>query len=96
MNRETVRQIITEDLGMKENFCKDGASNLDRWPETTSDSNFIWFLHNADMFDKVLALSKIKKMPWRGEGFADIPDIQRNVTKLMQGIPKNDFQDSFL
>ena len=37
MNRETVRQIVKEDLGMRKistkmvpkNFCKNGASNLD-------------------------------------------------------------------
>jgi hypothetical protein len=28
------------------------------------------------------------------QGFADIPDIQRNVT-LLRGIPENNFQDSF-
>jgi hypothetical protein len=27
-----------------------------------------------------------------GQRFADIPDIQRNVT-LLRGIPENDFQD---
>jgi hypothetical protein len=26
-----------------------------------------------------------------GQRFADIPDIQRNVTELMRGIPENDF-----
>jgi transposase len=29
-----------------------------------------------------------------GQRFADIPDIQRNVT-LLQGIPENDFRDCF-
>jgi hypothetical protein len=28
----------------------------------------------------------------KGQRFADIPDIQRNVT-LLRGIPENDFQD---
>jgi hypothetical protein len=27
--------------------------------------------------------------------FADIPDIQRNVTTLLRGIPETDFQDCF-
>jgi hypothetical protein len=30
----------------------------------------------------------------KGQRFADIPDIQRNVTLLL-GIPENDFQDCF-
>ena len=29
MNRETVRQIVKEDLGMRKISCKSGASNLD-------------------------------------------------------------------
>ena len=29
MNRETVRQIVKEDLGMRKNFRKNGASNLE-------------------------------------------------------------------
>ena len=29
MNRETVRQIVKEDLGGRKNFRKNGASNLD-------------------------------------------------------------------
>jgi hypothetical protein len=33
---------------------KDGASNLDRLPETTSASHLICILHNADMFDGVI------------------------------------------
>jgi hypothetical protein len=31
----------------------------------------------------------------KGQGFADIADIQRNMTKLLQGILENDFQDCF-
>jgi hypothetical protein len=31
----------------------------------------------------------------KGQSFADIPDIQRNVTRLLRGIPENDFQDCF-
>jgi hypothetical protein len=30
------------------------------------------------------------------QGFADIPDIQRNVTTLLQSIPENNFLNSFL
>jgi hypothetical protein len=29
----------------------------------------------------------------KGQSFADIPDIQSNVTTLLRGIPENDFQD---
>jgi hypothetical protein len=29
----------------------------------------------------------------KGQRFADIPDIERNVTMLLQGILENDFQD---
>jgi hypothetical protein len=42
-----------------------------------------------------LALSKIKKNALKGRRFADIPDIQRNVT-LLRDIPENDFQVCFL
>jgi hypothetical protein len=31
----------------------------------------------------------------KGQRFADIPHIRRNVTTLLQGIPENDFQDCF-
>jgi hypothetical protein len=31
----------------------------------------------------------------KGQRFVDIPDIQRNVTTLLRGIPENDFQDCF-
>jgi hypothetical protein len=40
-----------------------------------------------------LALSKIKNA-LKGQRFADISDIQHNVT-LLRGIPNNDFQDCF-
>jgi transposase len=32
----------------------------------------------------------------KGQIFADIPDIQRNVTTLLRGIPEKDVQDCFL
>jgi hypothetical protein len=35
------------------------------------------------------------KIALKGQTFADIPDIQRNVTILLQGVPENDFQDCF-
>jgi len=41
-----------------------------------------------------LALSKLKNA-LRGQRFADLSDIQRNVKTLLQGIPENDFQDCF-
>jgi hypothetical protein len=31
----------------------------------------------------------------KGQRFADGPDIQRNVTKLLRCIPVNEFQDCF-
>jgi hypothetical protein len=31
----------------------------------------------------------------KGQRFADIPDIQLNMTALLRGIPENDFQDCF-
>jgi hypothetical protein len=31
----------------------------------------------------------------KGQRFADIPHVQRNVTKLLRAVPENDFQDSF-
>jgi hypothetical protein len=30
-----------------------------------------------------------------GQRFADIPDIQRNATKLLRGIPENDVRGCF-
>jgi hypothetical protein len=54
MNRETVRQIITEDLGMRNISAKMVPQILtndqkQRWLHIPSD-----FLHNADMFDRVI------------------------------------------
>jgi hypothetical protein len=31
----------------------------------------------------------------KGQTFVDIPDIERNMTMLLQGIPENNFQDCF-
>jgi hypothetical protein len=31
----------------------------------------------------------------KGQRFADIPDIQHNMTTLLRGIPENDFQNCF-
>jgi hypothetical protein len=31
----------------------------------------------------------------KGQKFADIPDIHRNVTTLLRGIPQGNFQDCF-
>jgi histone-lysine N-methyltransferase SETMAR len=42
-----------------------------------------------------LALSKIKKKVMTRQRFAEIPDIQHNVTMLLRGNPENDFQDGF-
>jgi transposase len=36
------------------------------------------------------------KNAFKGQRFADIPNIQLNVTTLLRGIPENDFQDCFL
>jgi hypothetical protein len=44
MNRETRRQIITEDLGIRK------ISNLDRWPESMSASHFIWSFTQSRYF----------------------------------------------
>jgi hypothetical protein len=41
-----------------------------------------------------LALSNIKNA-LKGQRFADIPDIQRNVTTLLRGIPEKMFKSSF-
>jgi histone-lysine N-methyltransferase SETMAR len=38
--------------------------------------------------------TKLKKNVLKGQRFADIPDIQHNVT-LLRGNPENDFQDCF-
>jgi hypothetical protein len=35
------------------------------------------------------------KYALKGQRFADIPDIQHNLTTLLQGIPENNFQDCF-
>jgi hypothetical protein len=37
---------------------------------------------------------KLRKNALKGQRFADISDIQHNVT-LVRGIPENDFQDCF-
>jgi hypothetical protein len=36
-----------------------------------------------------------KRNALKEQRFADIPDIERNVTTLLRGIPENDFQDCF-
>jgi hypothetical protein len=52
MNRETVRQIIAEDLGMGKMMMVPRNLTDDQkqcWPHIPSD-----LLHNAEMFDKVI------------------------------------------
>jgi len=38
---------------------------------------------------------KLKKNALKGQSFADLSDIQRNVKTLLRGIPENDFQGCF-
>ena len=45
-------------FGNEKNFRKNGASNFDTWPETTSSSHFFWFLHNAEMFDSNITVDE--------------------------------------
>ncbi|GFT65685.1 histone-lysine N-methyltransferase SETMAR [Trichonephila clavipes] len=47
-------------------------------------------LHSSDFF-----LFPRFKLVLKGKIFDDIPDIQRNVTKLLNSIPKEDFLQSF-
>jgi transposase len=42
-----------------------------------------------------LAICDFWLFPKLKKRFAGIPDIQRNVTKLLRSIPENDFQDCF-
>ena len=41
MNRELLRQILKEDLGVRKISARNGALNFDTRPETTSVSHFI-------------------------------------------------------
>jgi len=56
-NRETVWQIVKENLGMRKNFYNNGASNQHRI-HISSD-----LLHNTEMFDRVVTGDEIEKCP---------------------------------
>jgi hypothetical protein len=108
MNKETVRQILTEDLGIikiPQIWC------FESWQMTRNNVGFTLrvcevlakkYITKMDHppYSPNLApcefwlFSKLKN-PLKGQRFADIPDIQRNVTTLLRGILKNDFQDCF-
>jgi len=105
MNRETVRQIVNEDLGMRKFSAKMVPRNLTHDKKQRQ-------LHISP--DLRIPLQKWTIQPnsphlapcdfWffpklksalKGRRFADLSDIQRNVKTLLQVIPENDFQDCF-
>jgi hypothetical protein len=96
MNKETARQIITEDSGMKNISAK---MVLGIFTDDQKDRRLpgyeIHYKNGSSTFAmRFSALSRIKNA-LKGHRFADIPDIERNVTTLLRGIPENDFQDCF-
>jgi hypothetical protein len=99
INRETVRQTITEDLDMRNISAK-------LVPRILTDDQKQRRIPGEEIYNKhgpstlftwfsplpFLAPSKIKKKnALKGQRFTDIPDIQRKVTTLLRGIPENDF-----
>ena len=52
-------------------------------------------LYSPDFAPCYFLLFPKLKNALKGQRFADLSDIQRNVKKLLQGIPENDFQDCF-
>jgi transposase len=105
MNRETVQQIVKENLETRKISAK-MILHSDNAPA-----------HDALRFRDFLATNSIKKMDhppyspdlapcdfWlfpklktalKGQTFADLSDIHRNVKTLLRGISENDFQDCF-
>jgi hypothetical protein len=93
MHRKPVRQIITEDLGMRKLSAKMTRYNvsflaqeihykIDRPPDSPDFPCELWFFPKS-------------KNALKEQRFADIPDIQSNVNTLPRVIPENDFQDYF-
>ncbi|GFT67228.1 uncharacterized protein TNCV_783701 [Trichonephila clavipes] len=89
INRESVRQIIFPYLGMRKTWgirrflAKKGVGQIEHPPYSPH-------LNPPDFF-----LFPRLKFALKGKRFDDIPDIQRNVTKLLNSIPKEDFLKSF-
>jgi hypothetical protein len=105
MNRETVRQIVKEDLGMR----KISATMVPRI--LTHDQKqrriHISFLAKNSItkmdhqsYSSDLALCDFWLFPklknaLKGQRFSHLSDIQRNAKTLLRGILENDFQDCF-
>jgi len=51
--------------------------------------------YSPDLFLCEFLLFPKLKNTMKGQRFADLSDVQRNVKKLLRGIPENDFQDCF-
>ena len=105
MNRETVRQIVNKDLGMRKFSSKMVPRILTQDKKQgqlyiSSDLRILlqkWTIqpYSPDLAPCDFWLFPKLKSPLKGRRFADLSDIQRNVKTLLRGIPENDFQDCF-
>jgi hypothetical protein len=102
MNRETVRQIVNEDLGMRKFFAKMVPRILThdkkRQLHISSDLRIPlqkWTIqpHSPDLAPCDFWLFPKLKSALKGRIFDDFYDVQCNVKTLLRGIPENDFQD---
>ena len=105
MNRETVWQIVNEDLGMRKFSAKMVSRILthdkkQRKLHISSDLRIPlqkWTIqpYSPDLAPCDFWLFPKLKSALKGQIFVDLSDIQRNVKTLLRGIPENDFQGCF-
>jgi hypothetical protein len=102
MNRETVRQILKEDLRMRKFSAKMVPRILThdqkqrRLHISCLAKNSITKMdHSPDVAPCDFWLFPKLKNALKGRKFPDLFDIQRNVKTLLRGTPENDFQDCF-
>jgi hypothetical protein len=105
MNRETVRQIVKKDLGMRKFSAKMVPRILthdkkQRQLHITSDLRIPlqkWTIqpYSSDLAPYDFWLFPKLKIAPKGQRFADLSDIQRNVKTLLRGILENNIQDRF-
>jgi hypothetical protein len=95
--RESVRRKRSELWSGKWILHRDHAPAHDvlRVREFLAKQSITKMDHSLDSAPRNVWLFPKLKSALKRQTFADIPDIQRNVTTLLRRIPENDFEDCF-
>jgi transposase len=105
MNKETVRQIVKENLEMRkisekmilhhDSAYAHDALGVCEFLAKNSITKMDHPPYSPDLAPYNFWLFPKLKTALKGQRFADFPDIQQNVKTVLRGILENDFQDCF-